>query len=69
MTLGDLFQETPAQATAVEVSALAYDDRRVGEGTVFFCVRGLTRDGHEFADRAVQRGAAALVGDHPRGTA
>jgi UDP-N-acetylmuramoyl-L-alanyl-D-glutamate--2,6-diaminopimelate ligase len=68
MTLGDLFHETPAQAAAVEVTSLAYDDRRVGPGTVFFCVRGLTRDGHEFADRAVQRGAAALVVDHPVGS-
>ena len=68
MTLGDLFEETPAEAGAVEVSALAYDDRQVGPGTVFFCVRGLTRDGHEFARGAVDRGAAALVVDHPLGT-
>ncbi|MDO9410358.1 UDP-N-acetylmuramoyl-L-alanyl-D-glutamate--2,6-diaminopimelate ligase [Patulibacter sp.] len=65
MTLGDLFQETPESARAVAVSSLAYDDRRVGPGTVFFCVRGLTRDGHEFASTAVERGAAALVVDHP----
>ena len=68
MTLGDLFEETPAGARAVEVSALAYDDRRVAPGTVFFCVRGLTRDGHVFAATAVERGAAALVVDHPLGT-
>jgi len=68
MTLGDLFQETPAEARTVEVTSLAYDDRRVVPGTVFFCVRGLTRDGHEFAGRAVERGAAALVVDHPLGS-
>ncbi|WP_051471913.1 UDP-N-acetylmuramoyl-L-alanyl-D-glutamate--2,6-diaminopimelate ligase [Patulibacter minatonensis] len=68
MTLGDLFEETPAGAGAVEVASLAYDDRQVGPGTVFFCVRGLTRDGHEFAAGAVERGAAALVVDHPLGT-
>jgi UDP-N-acetylmuramoyl-L-alanyl-D-glutamate--2,6-diaminopimelate ligase len=68
MTLGDLFHETPAQASTVEVTSLAYDDRRVVPGTVFFCVRGLTRDGHEYAGRAVERGAAALVVDHPLGS-
>jgi UDP-N-acetylmuramoyl-L-alanyl-D-glutamate--2,6-diaminopimelate ligase len=31
---------------------------------LFFCVRGFTCDGHEFAADAVARGAAALVVDH-----
>ncbi len=47
-----------------EVSALAYDHRTVGDGTVFFCVPGFTRDGHDFADEAARAGAAALVVDH-----
>ena len=34
---------------------------------MFFCVRGFTRDGHDFAPDAVARGAAALVVDHPLG--
>ncbi|WP_022930675.1 UDP-N-acetylmuramoyl-L-alanyl-D-glutamate--2,6-diaminopimelate ligase [Patulibacter americanus] len=68
MTLGELFTQTPADALGVPVTALAYDDRRVAPGTVFFCVRGHTRDGHEFAAAAVQRGASALVVDHPLGT-
>jgi UDP-N-acetylmuramoyl-L-alanyl-D-glutamate--2,6-diaminopimelate ligase len=63
MLLGDLFED-PALAP-VRVDALAYDNRRVQPGTVFFCVRGFTRDGHEFAAEAVERGAVALVVDHP----
>lgn len=47
-----------------EITALAYDNRVVGPGTLFFCVRGFTRDGHDFAADAVARGAAALVVDH-----
>ncbi len=62
MTLRELFgQDLPA----AEVTALALDNRRVEPGTVFFCVRGFTRDGHDFAADAVQRGAVALVVDHP----
>ena len=52
-------------APAVDIAGLAYDARAVGPRDVFFCVRGLRRDGHEFAAEAVGRGAAALVVDHP----
>ena len=44
-----------------EVTGLAYDNRLVAPGSLFFCVRGFTRDGHDFAADAVARGAAALV--------
>ena len=45
----------------VEILDLAYDTRRVVEGTLFFCVPGATRDGHDLAGDAVAAGAAALV--------
>ena len=45
----------------VEVTDLAYDNRRVGEGTLFFCVPGERADGHDFAPAAVEAGAVALV--------
>jgi UDP-N-acetylmuramoyl-L-alanyl-D-glutamate--2,6-diaminopimelate ligase len=50
-----------------EITGLAYDNRRVGPGTLFFCVPGFTRDGHEFAPDAIARGAAALVVERPLG--
>ncbi len=65
MTLRELFDDATASAPDAEVTALALDNRRVGPGTVFFCVRGFTRDGHDFAGDAVARGAVALVVDHP----
>jgi UDP-N-acetylmuramoyl-L-alanyl-D-glutamate--2,6-diaminopimelate ligase len=64
MRLRQLFPSAPADP---DVRALAFDARRVEPGTVFFCVRGFTRDGHDFAPEAVRRGAAALVVDHPLG--
>ena len=66
-TLGDLFGDAAARAAALEITALAYDNRRVTPGTAFFCVRGFTRDGHDYAADAIARGAAALVVDHPLG--
>jgi len=65
--LRGVFGDVAPDAPGVEVTALAYDNRQVGPGTAFFCVRGFTRDGHDFADDAIARGAVALVVDHPLG--
>ncbi len=46
---------------AVEVADLAFDSRRAGPGTLFFCVVGAKADGHDFAAEVVAAGAAALV--------
>jgi UDP-N-acetylmuramoyl-L-alanyl-D-glutamate--2,6-diaminopimelate ligase len=60
MYLDELFPGAPA----VDIAGLAYDNRAVGPRDLFFCVRGFTADGHQFAADAVSRGAAALVVDH-----
>jgi UDP-N-acetylmuramoyl-L-alanyl-D-glutamate--2,6-diaminopimelate ligase len=64
MRLTDLFESPPAELPEVEIAGLAYDARAVAPGSLFFCVRGFTRDGHDFAQEALHRGAAALVVDH-----
>jgi UDP-N-acetylmuramoyl-L-alanyl-D-glutamate--2,6-diaminopimelate ligase len=46
---------------AVEISELAYDSRKAGPGTLFFCVPGEKVDGHDFGAQVVEAGAAALV--------
>ena len=61
MTVRELLGDGPA----LEVGGLAYDNRAVEPGTLFFCVPGFTRDGHDFAPDAVERGAAALVVARP----
>jgi UDP-N-acetylmuramoyl-L-alanyl-D-glutamate--2,6-diaminopimelate ligase len=48
-------------ATPADVTSLAYDNRKVEPGTLFFCVPGERADGHQFAADAVERGAVALV--------
>src|SRR5215207_7919352 len=64
MTLRELLGEGPAD---VQIAGLAFDNRAVEPGTLFFCVPGFTRDGHDFASDAVARGAAALVVARPLG--
>jgi UDP-N-acetylmuramoyl-L-alanyl-D-glutamate--2,6-diaminopimelate ligase len=65
MRLALLFDDVPPSAGNVEISSLAYDNRLVAPGALFFCVPGYTRDGHDFAPDAVARGAAALVVERP----
>jgi UDP-N-acetylmuramoyl-L-alanyl-D-glutamate--2,6-diaminopimelate ligase len=64
MTLRELLGEGPDD---VQITGLAFDNRKVERGTLFFCVPGFTRDGHDFAPDAVARGAAALVVQRPLG--
>jgi UDP-N-acetylmuramoyl-L-alanyl-D-glutamate--2,6-diaminopimelate ligase len=65
MRLQQVMADAPANAAGVEIAGLAYDNREVARGTLFFCVPGFTRDGHDFAADAVARGAAALVVERP----
>jgi UDP-N-acetylmuramoyl-L-alanyl-D-glutamate--2,6-diaminopimelate ligase len=69
MRLDQVMPAAPRSAGGVEVTGLAFDNRAVMPGTLFFCVPGFTRDGHDFADDAVAKGAAALVVERPLGTA
>src|SRR3954465_3217461 len=63
MTLRELLGDGPD----VVVTGLIFDNRLVAPGTLFFCVPGFTRDGHDFAPDAVARGAVALVVQRPLG--
>src|ERR1700722_7617182 len=65
MRLDQVIPGAPVGALGVEVTDLAYNNRCVTPGTLFFCVPGMTRDGHEFAPDAVARGAVALVVERP----
>ncbi len=63
--LKDLIGAVEARSTRgdvdAEIASLAYDSRKVGPGTLFFCVPGEKVDGHEFAAAAVEAGAVGLV--------
>jgi UDP-N-acetylmuramoyl-L-alanyl-D-glutamate--2,6-diaminopimelate ligase len=70
VTLGGLIARVDAACAAalevrgdatVEVTDLTIDSRAVRAGSLFCCVRGEHRDGHDFAAEAVRRGAVALL--------
>jgi UDP-N-acetylmuramoyl-L-alanyl-D-glutamate--2,6-diaminopimelate ligase len=57
--------DPPSDAAALAVSDVVYDDRRATAGSVFVAIPGEHTDGHLFAQRAVQRGAVAVVAQRP----
>jgi UDP-N-acetylmuramoyl-L-alanyl-D-glutamate--2,6-diaminopimelate ligase len=62
---GQVVHGPQGDAAPIEIRDLAYDTRRLVPGALFFCVRGRTADGHELAEEAASRGAAALVVERP----
>jgi UDP-N-acetylmuramoyl-L-alanyl-D-glutamate--2,6-diaminopimelate ligase len=58
-------REVMGEGPSVEISHLAHDTREVRGGSLFFCVPGFTRDGHDLAPEAIGRGAVALVVERP----
>jgi UDP-N-acetylmuramoyl-L-alanyl-D-glutamate--2,6-diaminopimelate ligase len=70
MELGELIRASGVAAElrgdrTVEIRGLAYDSRRVSDGTLFFCFAGEKTDGHDYASGAVEAGAAGLVVERP----
>lgn len=47
-----------------EISGIAYDSRKVKPGDVFVCISGFETDGHKYAGKAVEKGAAAVIAEH-----
>src|SRR5258705_6117447 len=62
-----MLRELLGDGPDVAVTGLAFDNRVVVPGTLFFCVPGFRSDGHDFAPDAVARGAVALVCERPLG--
>jgi len=50
-------------APPTELGGISSDTRSLHEGDAFIALRGPNFDGHAFAAEAVNRGAAALIGD------
>lgn len=72
MRLSSLLGALPDALAAVEwrrrdpsqdptIRGIRYDSRRVSPGDLFVALRGATMDGHDYVDRAVALGAAALL--------
>ncbi len=71
MTLGEILAgvrlKTPVspQLSPIRLEGLDYDSRRVKPGYLFFAFPGARADGRQFAQDAVERGAAAVASESP----
>jgi UDP-N-acetylmuramoyl-L-alanyl-D-glutamate--2,6-diaminopimelate ligase len=67
--LRELLREVPDARVSGDpdtaVRGLAYDSRAVEPGYLFAAVQGERRDGFEYVDQALERGAAALLTSRP----
>ena len=67
MKLEQIIQDTGVLSikgdAATEIRSICDDSRKACPGALFVAVKGFARDGHEYIDRAVQSGAAAVMYD------
>lgn len=50
-----------------EITLVTQDSRRACPGAVFVCAKGMSTDGHAYAQKAVEAGAACVVTERPLG--
>jgi UDP-N-acetylmuramoyl-L-alanyl-D-glutamate--2,6-diaminopimelate ligase len=64
-TIAELIQNISVKEvigdTRLTILHLTYDSRIVGEGSLFFAVKGTQVDGHTFIQSVIEKGAAAIV--------
>lgn len=51
--------------TDVDITDVVYDSRKAVEGCAFVCLKGSASDGHKFATKAVEGGAAVIIAQEP----
>ena len=50
-----------------EITGITCDSRQVKEGFVFVCINGAKSDGHDYAEKALENGAAAIIAERDLG--
>lgn len=65
MKLGELLAKSEYEVVSgsldMEISDIIYDSRKIVKDCVFVCMVGANFDGHDFIEKAVEQGAAAVV--------
>ena len=65
MKLSQLFEKAkinyPSEYGNIEIRSIVTDSRKVTDGSLYVCIKGLRFDGHEMIGDAIHRGAAVIV--------
>lgn len=46
-----------------DITSIENDNRKIIKGSLFICIKGYTVDGHDYADKAVEAGAVAVLAE------
>ena len=57
MLLNELFEKAPK----IEIDNIMVDSREVVNNSIFFCIKGMLNDGHDFYRQAIENGAVVIV--------
>lgn len=63
MIAGNLLKNCPKEFCDIDITGIADDSRKVSEGNAFVCIKGYETDGHLFAAKAAENGAALIVAE------
>ncbi len=55
--------ETNQQNENPFIKSIEMDSREVSQGSLFICINGYTVDGHDYASKAVEKGAVAIIAE------
>lgn len=61
MKIRELIDNYNGSYSELNVTDITFDAGSVKKGSLFFCLKGVKHDGHDFVGEAVKRGAAAVV--------
>ena len=67
MLLKNLLPQFYNYLPEIEVTGLTCDSRKVEKGFAFVCINGSALDGHDYALKAEELGAAVVISEKPTG--
>ncbi len=60
MLLKDLICDVNNEFENIQITGITNDSREIKDGYAFVCIKGVTDDGHKYADTAADKGAAVV---------
>lgn len=67
MLLSQIMNGICSVKTDIEISEIVSHSKKITKGCVFVCIKGATLDGHDFALKAIEQGASAVVVERDMG--
>ncbi len=67
MLLYELIGDIKTSFSNCEIKGITCDSRKVEEGFAYICIKGAVNDGHNFAQSALDKGAAVIIAERKTG--